>query len=245
MKITSLDKYRFISLSSVLIGSISLILFFHFVLLGPFKIIDLKFSNSGTIIFNITLSILFFTQHSLMIRESIRGKIEEYLPHESFYAFHSICTGLLLSATVLLWQKTDWLVFSIRGTYKYIFYFISILSIAGLAWAVRSLTDFDIFGRKQISNFIKKRKAKEQIFILRGPYRFTRHPFYFFILLMIWSHPVITLDRLLFSTIWTLWVTFGTVLEERDLVKEIGQEYVEYQKTVPMLIPYKIFKDQG
>lgn len=50
-----------------------------------------------------------------------------------------------------------------------------------------------------------------------------------------------TTDRLMFAVAWTIWVTLGTILEEKDLVREIGKEYVEYQANVPMLIPYKIF----
>jgi protein-S-isoprenylcysteine O-methyltransferase Ste14 len=58
---------------------------------------------------------------------------------------------------------------------------------------------------------------------------------------MIWSYPEMTTDRLMFAVAWTIWVTLGTILEEKDLVRELGKEYVEYQANVPMLIPYKIF----
>ncbi len=245
MKVKSKDKYQLISRCSVSIASISLFLFLHFVLFGPFNVFDLQFSNSAAIIFNILLSSVYFTQHSIMIRRTVRAKIEYYLPDESFYAFYSICSGVFLSAAVLFWQETDLLIISISEPYRHVFYAITVVSIGGLLWATRSLTDFDPFGKKQISNFLKKRKTKKQILTLRGPYKFTRHPFYFFILLMIWSYPVITLDRLIFSLIWTLWVTLGTVLEEKDLVREIGKDYVEYQTAVPMLIPYKIFKHLG
>jgi protein-S-isoprenylcysteine O-methyltransferase Ste14 len=175
-----------------------------------------------------------------MIRSSVRRKIDHYLPKESFYAFHSICSGLLLASTVLLWQETDLSVFSAAEPYNYLFRTVEIISIIGLLWAIRSLTGFDPFGRKQISNYLNNRKIEAQIFVLRGPYKITRHPFYFFILLMIWSYPEMTTDRLLFAVAWTVWITLGTILEEKDLVSEMGNEYVKYQATVPMLIPYKI-----
>ncbi len=77
-------------------------------------------------------------------------------------------------------------------------------------------------------------------FTIRGPYRYVRHPFYFFILVMIWSCPETTLDRLLFNCLWSIWIVAGTVLEERDLTEEFGQKYRDYQKDTPMLIPWKI-----
>lgn len=60
-----------------------------------------------------------------------------------------------------------------------------------------------------------------------------------FMLVLIWSSPHVTTDRLLFSITWTLWVILGTCLEERDLVAESGETYRQYQKTVPMLIPWR------
>jgi len=74
---------------------------------------------------------------------------------------------------------------------------------------------------------------------IRGPYRFMRHPLYFFSLLMIWSCPDVGADRLLFNGLWTLWIIIGTILEERDLVREFGASYRQYQRTTPMLIPWK------
>jgi protein-S-isoprenylcysteine O-methyltransferase Ste14 len=73
-----------------------------------------------------------------------------------------------------------------------------------------------------------------------GAYKWVRHPLYFFSLIMIWSCPVLTVDRLLFNLMWTTWIITGTVLEERDLVREFGDQFREYQAKVPMIIPYKI-----
>jgi protein-S-isoprenylcysteine O-methyltransferase Ste14 len=67
-----------------------------------------------------------------------------------------------------------------------------------------------------------------------------RHPLYFFTLVLIWSSPDITLDRLLFNVLFTGWIVMGTRLEERDLVAEFGEHYRAYQRYVPMLIPYKL-----
>ena len=41
--------------------------------------------------------------------------------------------------------------------------------------------------------------------------------------------PVMTADRLLFSMLWSAWVIAATYLEERDLVREFGAQYTEYQ----------------
>jgi len=75
-------------------------------------------------------------------------------------------------------------------------------------------------------------------FTVNGPYRWVRHPLYFFCLIMIWFCPNLTLDRLLYNVLFTIWIYIGSLLEERDLVSLFGTEYREYQDKVPMLIPY-------
>ena len=56
---------------------------------------------------------------------------------------------------------------------------------------------------------------------------------------MIWSYPDLTADRLLFNVLFTGWIIVGSVLEERDLVENYGEDYRSYQRRVPMLIPYR------
>jgi methanethiol S-methyltransferase len=58
-------------------------------------------------------------------------------------------------------------------------------------------------------------------------------------LVLIWSVPEISLDRLVFNALWTAWIVIGTILEERDLVTEFGDRYRHYQKVVPMLLPWQ------
>ena len=74
-------------------------------------------------------------------------------------------------------------------------------------------------------------------FVVKGPYRWVRHPLYLFMILMIWSSPNLTMDRLLFNGLWTVWIVIGSILEERDLIFEFGDVYREYQQRVPMFIP--------
>ena len=75
---------------------------------------------------------------------------------------------------------------------------------------------------------------------VRGAYRWVRHPLYTSALLLIWSQPDLTYDRILFNVTWTLWMIVGTVLEERDLLANFGDAYAAYKRNVPMLIPWRI-----
>jgi protein-S-isoprenylcysteine O-methyltransferase Ste14 len=105
---------------------------------------------------------------------------------------------------------------------------------------MRALGVFDPFGVIPLRNYLRGRQSSSVPFVVRGPYRWVRHPLYLFLILMIWSYPDLTADRLLFNVLWTIWMVVGTVLEERDLVAAFGDAYRAYQRKVPMLIPYRI-----
>ena len=79
---------------------------------------------------------------------------------------------------------------------------------------------------------------------MSGPYRYVRHPFYFCCLVLFWSCPNLTFDRLLYNVVWSIWLVVGTFLEERDLVMDFGDQYRDYQRKVPMLIPWLVMSEQ-
>ena len=66
----------------------------------------------------------------------------------------------------------------------------------------------------------------------------TRHPWYLGGILIIWTRDL-DLPALITNIILTLYFIVGTVLEERKLLIEYGDDYRRYQKKVSMLIPIK------
>jgi len=74
--------------------------------------------------------------------------------------------------------------------------------------------------------------------VVRGLYRYVRHPLYTAGLLFIWLLPVMTVNLLALNLGLTLYLIIGAMFEERKLVREFGQAYVDYQRRVPMLVPF-------
>ena len=118
-----------------------------------------------------------------------------------------------------------------------------LVAFAGFLWGVRSLGAFDALGIEPVLARVGNKPAQAMPLAVRGAYRWVRHPLYTSSLLLIWSQPDLTYDRILFNVTWTLWVIVGAWLEERDLVANFGDSYLAYQRNVPMLIPWRIPRD--
>jgi protein-S-isoprenylcysteine O-methyltransferase Ste14 len=65
-----------------------------------------------------------------------------------------------------------------------------------------------------------------------------RHPWYAACLLLIWARDL-DVPALAANVVVTVYVIVGTLLEERKLVAEFGEEYRAYQRRVSMFVPLK------
>jgi protein-S-isoprenylcysteine O-methyltransferase Ste14 len=224
---------------AVVMGGGSLLLFGVFLIIGPITIVRFDASEYQVLLWDGLLSILFFIQHSGMIRTSFHNRLAPIIPRHYHPSTYAIASGIALTAVVLLWQPSQTVIYQTKGLVRLLARAISVLAIIGFSWGVRALGNFDTFGLVPIKVHLRSKQLRPPNFVLRGPYLWIRHPLYFFMLVLIWSAPDVSLDRLLFNVLWTLWIVVGSYLEERDLVAEFGERYRDYQKTVPMLFPWR------
>jgi protein-S-isoprenylcysteine O-methyltransferase Ste14 len=140
----------------------------------------------------------------------------------------------------VIWQESAYTLIAPQGLVRWSFRAVFVLSIAGVAWTIWALGIFVNFRLRPIIDDLHGTEPRPNPLIVRGPYRWVRHPLYLSALLMIWSYPDLTLDRLLLDLLFTVWVIAATVLEERDLVVAYGEAYRSYQRKVPTLIPWRI-----
>ena len=216
------------------------IIFGLFLFVGSFSIIDLRLSEGNALLVDAFLSTLFFLQHSILVRLGVRHRLAKFIPEEYYGAFYGFTSGVCLLLVVMFWQKSPTLMANADGFIFWLLRALFCLCLAGFFWGNKSLGSFDMLGVKRLMRYIGNRPAKPQQIMAKGPYRWVRHPLYLFLIVIIWSCPVLTLDRLIFNILWTLWIVIGTYLEDRDLHREFGSEYQGYGSRVPMLVPYKI-----
>ncbi len=228
---------RLVQILSAASGSTALLAFTVFLFTGPWQVLLLFNDTSAVLAFNLCLSMMFFAQHSGMIRNSFKAWFARFAPEHYHGAVFSIASGICLFCVVHFWQASDHILVTVNAPWRHGLQALFLAALGGIIWSSLSLRSFDSFGLRAIRYQLRGKSQPAASFSEHGPYRWVRHPQYLCVLVMIWSCPDLTADRLLFNVLWSTWIAAGTLLEERDLLATFGDQYRVYQSRVPMLIP--------
>jgi len=209
---------------------------------GWFRAYQANWPVAAMLCWDASLLLLFFLQHSGMVRRGFRARLARFIPPWSYPAVYCIASSIALAAVVVFWQPTGLHLLVCEGLTLYILNGIALFAVVFFFWGAIALRGFDPFGLSPIRAHLLDREEPRPAFVVNGPYHWVRHPLYLSILLLVWSSPDLTLDRLLANTLWTGWIWIATRWEERDLENDFGDAYRQYQKHVPMLIPWGVYK---
>ncbi len=221
------------------LGLGSLSAFGLFLWTGALGLVNMSLEQRSVLIWDAALCLLFFLQHSGMVRKAFRARLSRVTPAYSHNIVYTIASGAMLLLLVGCWQPSDVSLYGLEGAARWLLRGVLLLSLGGVLWGIRSLKEFDAFGIQEFLSHVRKKQLHPATLSVKGPYRFVRHPFYSCGIVALWSAPVLSLDRLLLNVLFTVWIVFGAALEERDLVGRFGEKYRLYQHTVPMFVPLR------
>lgn len=114
-----------------------------------------------------------------------------------------------------------------------------LLAVGLLLAGLRQTDPWRFLGLRQ---FVERESTDPAVFTTNGVYRYVRHPLYTAGLLFIWLTPVMTTSVLALNLGISLYLYIGSLFEERRLVREFGQAYIDYRQRVPRLIPHLWFR---
>lgn len=234
---------RFATLAAALavaFGGGALLLFALYLFAGFRQLVDLGLEPRSALAWDAGLSALFFLQHSGMVRRPVRDRVARVVGEKLVGIVYTVASSGALLTCLILWQPVGEPIAAFGDGVTFFARLLFALAIAGFFWGFVALGSFDTFGLRPVLGRDEWNASQPAPLAIRGPYRWVRHPLYLFALVLFWSCPVVTADRLLFDVLWTGWVVGGTVLEERDLVARFGATYKAYQREVPMLLPWRL-----
>lgn len=191
-----------------------------------------------SIAINAGLLTLFAVQHSVMARKWFKEWWTKIVPKPVERATYVLFSSVAMILLFTLWQPMGGVVWSVEDPVGR----IVLRGFFAFGWALILYTTFlinhfELFGLRQVWRYLLGQTDGGAKFVTPGAYRIVRHPLYVGWLLAFWMTPVMTFAHLLFSIATTAYILLAIRFEERDLVREFGDEYEGYRRSVPMLVP--------
>jgi protein-S-isoprenylcysteine O-methyltransferase Ste14 len=196
---------------------------------------------------NLALLSLFAVQHSGMARPAFKRWWTKFVPEPIERSTFVLASSLVLILLFWQWRPLPQLIWNVDGDIaRWSLYALSALGWLLLLSSTFLINHFDLFGLRQVWFHARKRKAMDEPFVTRAFYRIVRHPLMLGFLIAFWATPTMSAGHLLFALVTTGYILVAVkFLEERDLVAQYGDTYREYQRSVPMLLPWPKRRDTG
>ena len=181
---------------------------------------------------------VFAVQHLIMARHWFKRRITRLIPAAAERSTFVLLTCLILCALFLYWQPMSQVVWEVSSpVLRAVLLGVSLLGFLGVVFATFLIDHFELFGIQQAIRHFRGKESQSPAFQVRSLYRITRHPLYLFFFIAFWSAPTMTLGRLSFALLCTVFVLIAVQFEERGLIAEHGQAYRSYKRAVPMILP--------
>lgn len=209
------------------------------------KLIPFGFLNSSDaanpIIWNSVLVVLWGLSHSGMARKGFKNWITKIVPDAAERSTYVLVSGVASILLIGLWQAVPGVIWSVQNPTG-----VTLLwTLFGFGWvyllaSTFAINHFDLFGLRQVYMHFMSQPLQPLKFVKTAMYRFTRHPIQTGVLIGIWATPEMTATQLILSIGFTVYIFVGLWFEEKDLVKDIGEPYVQYQREAGKVLP-KLF----
>ena len=193
---------------------------------------------AAALVINAVLIALFGVQHSVMARPGFKAVWTKIVPRPIERSTYVLLASIVLILLYWLWQPMPAIVWQAQAAWLV----TALWALFGLGFALVLVSTFiinhfDLFGLRQVFLNLRGKAYTDEPFKVTFFYRFVRHPLYVGWFIAFWATPTMTVGHLLFAIGMSAYIVLAVPHEERDLVKALGHDYVEYQKRVPKFVP--------
>jgi len=190
-------------------------------------------ATPGALWHNAAWLLAFALHHSLMARSGAKQALARIASPTIERATYVWIASLLYFGVCVTWRRLSGELYDFTGPAAWPFHAIQ-LSGAAAAWlGVSRLDPLELSGIRQTwsARGVDPTRANSPLHT-DGIYAWVRHPLYLGWVLMVWGTPHMTMDRLVFATLTTVYLVVAVPFEERSLATSFGEAYRTYRSRV-------------
>lgn len=190
------------------------------------------------VLVNMLLLGLFGLQHSVMARPGFKARWTRLVPPSIERSTYVMLSNAVLVLLYWQWRTMPAAIWDVELPAGR----LVLWTLFGLGWVIAlastfMINHFDLFGLRQVYLASRAKPYTDLEFHVRFFYRLVRHPLMLGFIIAFWAAPTMTAGHLLFSIVMTGYILVATRIEERDLVAALGDDYRNYRREVPALLP--------
>ena len=177
-------------------------------------------------------AMFFALPHSILLLPSVNKRLRQSLPSEFLGCVHCIATCVSLLVLFEMWTTSRYSIWHLEGGLEtavlvgfygsWIALFYS-LYLSGMGYQT---------GLLPWLCWMRGVKPPVRKFEPKSLFKWMRHPVYLSFLGLIWFTPHMTLDHVVLTVVWTLYIYVGSYLKDKRLEHFIGQPYRDYSRQV-------------
>lgn len=180
-----------------------------------------------TIAFDAALFSIFALHHSLLARTGLKRAIARHLPPGTERSVYVWVASLLLLIVCWSWQPLPGVIYAADPPWDWAFHGVQIAGAVLTLRAAGAIDFLDLAGIRQARHESRPPELRTD-----WPFRVVRHPIYFGWMLMVLAPPTMTMSRLLFASVSSLYLLLAIPWEERSLIETFGDDYRAYTREV-------------
>lgn len=189
-------------------------------------------ATANAVAINVLLFSAFALHHSVFARLPVRAFVRRIVPSQLERSAYVWAASLMLIAVCFYWRAVPGVVWQVASPWNWA---VRLVQLAGIWLTLRSavvIDGLDLAGVRQVMD-----ARPETEFKTDGPYGWVRHPIYLGWMLVVFSVGTMTMTRLVFATISSVYLLVAIPFEERT-IRAQSPSYDDYMRQVPWkLIP--------
>lgn len=190
------------------------------------------------IVVNVLLLGLFAIQHTVMARPVFKRWWTRLVPETIERSTYVLLSSLALFLLFWQWRTMPAVVWDVAWLPGRIgLWVVFALGWATVLMSTFMISHFDLFGLRQVYLAWRGAPYTDLEFRTSLLYRVVRHPLMLGFIVAFWATPTMTVGHLLFAAVTTSYILVALQFEEHDLTEALGDQYRDYRRRVPMLIP--------